>query len=617
MLFERTAYEDDFPINIRIFEVDEYPVHYHQDIEFVYVLRGTILLKNGYYTYTLKEGDIFINSGHEVHGLLHTEERNLVAVIQVSNWFFTRYFPSLPLACFRTYTRDEGNTRLDNLRYMMLQILLNYCRRSFNYKSKCTLLMVDVIEYINKWFNLFAFDGDTVVNSGSDDPIIIGRISRIITYIYANHSGRITLDDIAAGEHLSSYYISHLIKDYMGISFQEFLCFARVESSEIQLLETDDKISAVARSAGFSTTAYYEKYFRKWFHTSPSEHREKLKKHILSSENMPEVKIPPESVIIPRLQRYLSVLEGQNPNTLISGYHQISLSVDPSVEPVMDINHRLHLIVTPEDVDVMGHRLWNALEALRPEAVTVSGAKNEPQDELTRIAGEINRGGFPAAAFTETSAPAGGFYGADSVAAFHHIFNRFWGTSQPIPCRLRDQGDPDRTLKGILSCYTSSVIPKPAFYAYCILSRLKGSLIYENKYYSVIKLNADKSPAYVILTMNYSEDIEKLCTRKNTPFDVNSVISGFTDQVDINITIPVDPGKYNIIRFAFEREDNIFAYMAQLGFPDKSSFPGDWRRLLTTTPHVNVSPVTASDNLNLNIAAKGVSFQITAVIPAD
>ena len=263
MLFEKTAYKDDFPINIRILSVDEYPVHYHLDIEFVYVLKGNVWLKNGYYSYLLKEGDIFVNSGHEVHGLRRADGDNLVAVIQVSNWFFTRYFPSLPMACFRTYTRDEGNTRLDTLRRMMLQIMLSYYRRSFNYKSKCTLLMVDAIEYIIKWFNLFAFDGDTVVNAGSDDPVIIGRISRIITYIYANHSTRITLDDIAASEHLSSYYISHLIKNYMGISFQEFLCFARVESSEIELLETDDKISTVARNAGFSTTAYYEKYFRK------------------------------------------------------------------------------------------------------------------------------------------------------------------------------------------------------------------------------------------------------------------------------------------------------------------------------------------------------------------
>ena len=40
MLFEKTAYENDFPINLRIMKVKEYPIHYHQDIQFIYVLKG-------------------------------------------------------------------------------------------------------------------------------------------------------------------------------------------------------------------------------------------------------------------------------------------------------------------------------------------------------------------------------------------------------------------------------------------------------------------------------------------------------------------------------------------------------------------------------------------------
>ena len=41
MLFEKTAYENDFPINLRIMKVKEYPIHYHQDIEFIYVLKAS------------------------------------------------------------------------------------------------------------------------------------------------------------------------------------------------------------------------------------------------------------------------------------------------------------------------------------------------------------------------------------------------------------------------------------------------------------------------------------------------------------------------------------------------------------------------------------------------
>ena len=48
MLFEKITYQDDFPINITIASIEEYPLHYHQAIEFVYVLKGEVTLKNGY-----------------------------------------------------------------------------------------------------------------------------------------------------------------------------------------------------------------------------------------------------------------------------------------------------------------------------------------------------------------------------------------------------------------------------------------------------------------------------------------------------------------------------------------------------------------------------------------
>ena len=121
--------------------------------------------------------------------------------------------------------------------------------------------MIDIIKYLNQYFNLFAFENQVVVNFKNNNPVIVERISHIINYVYENYANRITLEELSEREHLSSFYLSHLIHAYMGISFQKFLCFARSEMSEIPLLETNDKISTVAKKVGFSTTAYYEKFF--------------------------------------------------------------------------------------------------------------------------------------------------------------------------------------------------------------------------------------------------------------------------------------------------------------------------------------------------------------------
>ena len=54
MLKEKIMYRDELPINVITANIEEYPIHFHDDMEVVYVLDGSITLRNGYYTYNLK-----------------------------------------------------------------------------------------------------------------------------------------------------------------------------------------------------------------------------------------------------------------------------------------------------------------------------------------------------------------------------------------------------------------------------------------------------------------------------------------------------------------------------------------------------------------------------------
>ena len=87
-----------------------------------------------------------------------------------------------------------------------------------------------------------------------------------------------------SGEHLSIYYLSHVIKEATGLSFQELLSFIRVEESEKLLLGTNKKIGAISEESGFSAIRYYIKYFTKWFGMHPLEYRKKYTGNVSSRE---------------------------------------------------------------------------------------------------------------------------------------------------------------------------------------------------------------------------------------------------------------------------------------------------------------------------------------------
>ena len=70
MLKEKIIYRDELPINVITANIEEYPIHFHDDMEVVYVLDGSITLRNGYYTYNLKQGDVYILNDREMPRLM-------------------------------------------------------------------------------------------------------------------------------------------------------------------------------------------------------------------------------------------------------------------------------------------------------------------------------------------------------------------------------------------------------------------------------------------------------------------------------------------------------------------------------------------------------------------
>lgn len=614
MLFEKTSYLDDFPINIRIAKVKEYLFHYHQDVELIYVLKGEIHLKNMCHDYLLKEGDIFTNSGHEVHGMTATDKENIVAIIQVSNRFFTQYFPSLHKACFMTYVKDDKYLMLDTLRKTLLHILLDYSRRSFNYKEACIDQMIEVIKYLNQHFNLFAFRAQTVIGFDNDNPVAAERISRIINYVYANHANKITLKELAEREHLSMFYLSHLIRNYMGINFKEFLCFARAEMSEILLLETNRKISTIARDVGFSTTLYYEKFFSKWYGHSPSEHRRLHKDHVLSNTRRPMLELLSANQAVRLISRCLSAVSDQEKSSTVINRHHYTIGVDPLAKPIMPFQPSLEVMITTEDYRVMGERLFNILDDLNAAGIILACTQGEDEAVTQEVASRLNSIGLNVSMVCHSGISYVPSAGYDSIASAIGIFQTYFSSKERmLLCKLRDQGDPSKVLKGFPCCITSGFLPKPPYYAYRLLARIKGNLIYREKNCYVIKNNLSIRDSYTLVVLNTNDDIQNLLLHNTGVHEANDIINSYMDEININFDFSVIPGQYMIAKYALANSNSIFAHMSHLGFPEVSPLSREWINMLNTEPRTQVSVEEVDDRLHINSWIKGAGVQVIVV----
>ncbi|MEG2199874.1 MAG: AraC family transcriptional regulator, partial [Anaerovorax sp.] len=175
---------------------------------------------------------------------------------------------------------------MENLRIILSRIMMEMIEKGNNFESKIIESTHNLIGILMAEFQYFSMEGGKFVNETKNkgNKILAGRLNRITDYLYENYARRLTLNEVAEKEHLSIFYLSHVIKTATGLSFQELLSFIRVEESEKLLLGSNKKIGAISDETGFSAVRYYIKYFTKWFGMPPAEYREKFTGKVISRE---------------------------------------------------------------------------------------------------------------------------------------------------------------------------------------------------------------------------------------------------------------------------------------------------------------------------------------------
>ncbi len=287
MLKEKINYRSELPVNVITANIKEYPIHFHDDMEVVYVLEGNIKMRNGYYTYTLKQGDIYIINDREMHSFENTGKDNMVMMLQIDLSYFSRYYDNLRNNFFVTDVSDDDDESLEVLRGILARIMLEVLQKGYGYEHKVIESTHNLIACLLADFQYFVMDDGIFRNEASNkgNKILAGRLNRITDYMYDNYNRKLTLGEIAEREHLSIYYLSHVIKEATGLSFQDLLSYIRVEESEILLLGTNKKIGAIAEEVGFSAVRYFIKHFEQWFGMHPLEYRRKYAGRVISRES--------------------------------------------------------------------------------------------------------------------------------------------------------------------------------------------------------------------------------------------------------------------------------------------------------------------------------------------
>lgn len=269
-------YPSDIPVSINLANIMNYPLHWHNSIEILYVLNGTLNITIESDKYELIEKDIEIVNIDETHSIESSDTDNRVLVFHIDPYFFEKYYSDIENMFFFTNTTDDKaqeSEEYDILRTFLAEIACEAIQKQDNYDEEIKNILVDLLYHLINNFHYLMYENEDL--KGKEEQL--ERYHRISKYIFNNYNDNITLQDIAKKEFLSTDYLSHGIKDVTGYSFTDLLNSNRVEEALKLLLDTDKTISEISEEVGFSHTRYFNKHFKIQYNYTPFQYRKKFK----------------------------------------------------------------------------------------------------------------------------------------------------------------------------------------------------------------------------------------------------------------------------------------------------------------------------------------------------
>lgn len=257
----------NLPVNIFTSYDLEFPPHWHESMEIIYILDEHLNIGLNNSVYTLAPGDIFIVGKGEVHYFLLQPVKCSRLIIQLelsvfedlSNYISSRRIvdPYIPVnhpmhSFFEKHIKD-----------IQVEIELSLPGFEFIIGARLYDIAAGLIRYIPTE-KLCSADRSKQLKK-------LEMLDNIFKYIDNNYREQINLSEVAKAASFSMYHFTRFFKEATGMTFWQYLNNYRVSKAVNYLLNTSDSISDIAYNSGFNSIKTFNRVFRQIKGYSPSQ----------------------------------------------------------------------------------------------------------------------------------------------------------------------------------------------------------------------------------------------------------------------------------------------------------------------------------------------------------
>lgn len=259
-------------------EVENYPPHWHTDLEIIMPLENSYTAVLDDKSYELYPEDILIIPSGEMHELIAPSSgRRLIfqidhSIIHEVNGFDSIYNKFFPCAIFR---KQEETAEHQQLVDLLLRICEEYNAAAPLYEASIHALVISFFVQAGR-NRLNKTDTFTSIKKHKQQSYI-DTFFNLCSYINEHCMEELTLEQLASMTGFSKSHFIRLFKEFAGVSYYEYLTKRRMLHAEILLNNPEYSIADIAMQSGFNSLATFNRVFKTLHNCTPTDYRKRLK----------------------------------------------------------------------------------------------------------------------------------------------------------------------------------------------------------------------------------------------------------------------------------------------------------------------------------------------------
>lgn len=259
-------YPDNLPLNLFIHTIGIVEKHWHQSLELLIVIEGSVTILTGNERTILEVDDVYLVNANQIHDL-YAENATIIA-IQIKPELLKNVpseFKTTHYTC--DSTRDVEPARFATIRTIVAKLL------KLNLDGGKYIRLMNESLFYNLIYELYANFADGMLVNQEEAFKQLDRLNKILVLINSEYDQKLSLENIAERVFVSPQYLSKFFKQSMGISLSDHIKATRLHYTTNDLLHFDSSIEVIARNNGFPNTRSFVKAFKEKYNILPSDWR--------------------------------------------------------------------------------------------------------------------------------------------------------------------------------------------------------------------------------------------------------------------------------------------------------------------------------------------------------